>query len=87
MMSVGNVRVEMTPNNKARVSVIGETERANVIVQMKESSIRFFLSHINLLKLVNLLTSTLLFHSLHIVLLGLFLLSHLVVLLSPLVLK
>jgi len=54
---------------------------------MTESNTRFSLSHINLSKLVNLLTSALLFHSLHIVLLGLLLLSPLVVLLSPLVLK
>jgi len=45
------------------------------------------LSHINLSKLVNLLTSTLFFHSLHIVVLGLLLLSPLVALLSLLVLK
>jgi len=43
--------------------------------------------HINLSKLVNLLTFALFFHSLHIVLRGLFLLTPLVVLLSPLVLK
>jgi len=41
----------------------------------------------NLSKLVNLLTSALCFHSLHIVVLGLLLLSPLVALLSPLVLK
>jgi len=45
------------------------------------------LSHINLSKLVNILTSALFFHSLHIVVLGLPLLSPLVALLSPLVLK
>jgi len=45
------------------------------------------LPHINLSKLVNLLTSALFFHSLHIVVLGLPLLSPLVVLLSPLVLN
>jgi len=47
----------------------------------------FSLSHINLSKLVNLLTSALFFRSLHIVVLGLPLLSLLVALLSPLVLK
>jgi len=38
---------------------------------MRESNTRFSLSHINLSKLVNLLTSVLFFHSLHIVVLGL----------------
>jgi len=45
------------------------------------------LSHINLSKLVNLLTSALFFHSLNIVVLGLPLLSPSIALLSPLVLK
>jgi len=45
------------------------------------------LSHINLSKLVNLLTPALFFHSLHIVVLGLPLLSPSIALLSPLVLK
>jgi len=54
---------------------------------MRESNAKFFLSHINLSNLVNLLTSTLFFHSLHIVVLGLPLLSPLVALLSHLVLK
>jgi len=54
---------------------------------MRKSNTRFSLSHINLSKLVNLHTSALLFHSLHIVVLGLPLFSPLVALLSPLVLK
>jgi len=54
---------------------------------MSESNAKFSVSHINLSKLVNLLTSTLFFRSLHIVVLGLPLLSLLVALLSPLVLK
>jgi len=54
---------------------------------MKESSTRSCFSHINLSKLVNLLTSALIVHSLHIVLLSLLLLSPLVALLSPFVLK
>jgi len=45
------------------------------------------LSQINLSNLVNLLTSALFLHSLHIVVLGLLLLSPLFALLSPLVLK
>jgi len=48
---------------------------------------KVLLTHINLSKLVNLLTSALFFHSLHNVVLGLPLLSPLVVLLSPLVSK
>jgi len=51
---------------------------------MRESTARFSLSHIYLSKLVNLLTSALFFHALHIVILGLLLLSPLVALLSPL---
>jgi len=54
---------------------------------MRESNTRFSLSHINLSKLVNLLICALFFDSLHIVVLGLPLLSPLVALLSPLVLK
>jgi len=54
---------------------------------MGESNTKFSLKHINLSKLVNLLTTALFFHSLHIVVLGLPLLSPLVALLSPLVLK
>jgi len=46
-----------------------------------------YYSHINLLKLVNLLTSALFFHSINIVELGLLFLSSLVALLSPLVLN
>jgi len=45
--------------------------------QMRESNTRFSLSHINLSQLVNLLTSALVFHSLHNVLLGILLLSYL----------
>jgi len=55
---------------------------------MRESNTRFSRSHINLSKLVNRLTYALFFHSFHIVvLLGLPLLSLIVALLSPLVLK
>jgi len=56
---------------------------------MRESNtkISLSLSHINLSKLANLLTSALFFHSLHIVVLDLPLLSPLVAFLSPLVLK
>jgi len=50
---------------------------------MRESSTRFSVSHINLSNVVNLLISTLIFHFLHIVLLGLRILSPLVALLSP----
>jgi len=56
-------------------------------VQMKELSTRFSLSLINLSKLVKHFTSALFFHSLHIALLDLLLLSPLVALLSPLILK
>jgi len=52
---------------------------------MRESYTKFSLSHINLSQLVNLLTSALFFHSLHIVVMGLPLLSPFVDLLSPLV--
>jgi len=48
---------------------------------------RISLTHINLSKLVSLLTSALFFHSLHIVVLSLPLLSPLVAIFSPLVLK
>jgi len=54
---------------------------------MRESNTRFSLSHINLSKLVNLLTSALFFHSLPIVVLGLPFISPSIALLSPLVLK
>jgi len=54
---------------------------------MRESNTKFSLTHINISKLVNLLTSALFFHSLRIVVLGLPNLSPLVALLSPLVLK
>jgi len=54
---------------------------------MRESSTKFSLSHINISKLVNLLTSALFFHSLHIVVLVLLFISPLVALLSLLVLK
>jgi len=53
----------------------------------ERSNTRFSLSHTNLSKLVNLLTSALLFHSFHIVLFGLLLLSPLVAFLLPFVLK
>jgi len=55
--------------------------------QMRESNTKFSLSFTYKSKLDNLLTSALFFHSIHIVVLGLPLLSPLVVLLSPLVLK
>jgi len=54
---------------------------------MRESNKRLSLTHINLSKLVNFSTSALFFHSLHITVLGLLLLSPLIALLSSLVLK
>jgi len=55
--------------------------------KMRESNTKFSLSHINFSKLVNLFTPALFVHSLHIVALGLPLLSPLVAILLPLVLK
>jgi len=55
--------------------------------RIKYKVLSLSLTHLNLSKLVNFLTSALFFHSLHIAELGLPLLSPLVALLSPLVLK
>jgi len=75
--------VTKTPNfHHIRPTIIQKSQH-----WLKMNEIQGSLSHINLSKLANRLTSALFFHSLHIVVLGLLLLSPLVALLSPLVLK
>jgi len=75
-------RLQLVHNSAARA--VTKTPKCHHKIngsrQMSESNTRFSLWHINLSQLVNLLTSALFFHSLHIVVLGFPLLSPLVAL-------
>jgi len=77
--------VTKTPTLHHITSVLKSLRWLNINAKIKNKVLSSI--HINLSKLVILLASSLFFHSLHIIVIGLSLLSPLVALLSPLVLK